>query len=148
MKISDTLPQAIRNLTRRKVRTFLTSFAVFIGIFLLTLILSIGIGVRKWMIDQITGQVEYTRVTVTEKGAMSGMGDMFSTGSSGLSSQEKEEEGGYRPPQDPGQGCAKVIVRSCGAKQQLEHELREYCKLDTLAMVRLARFLASSKDQP
>jgi hypothetical protein len=33
-------------------------------------------------------------------------------------------------------------------KQQLEHELREYCKLDTLAMVRLARFLATAKDQP
>ena len=32
-------------------------------------------------------------------------------------------------------------------KQELEHALREYCKLDTLAMVRLARFLASSKDQ-
>jgi len=33
-------------------------------------------------------------------------------------------------------------------KQQLEHELREYCKLDTLAMVRLAHFLATAKDQP
>ena len=27
-------------------------------------------------------------------------------------------------------------------KQQLTHDLKEYCKLDTLAMVRLARFLA------
>ena len=29
-------------------------------------------------------------------------------------------------------------------KQQLEAELREYCKLDTLALVRLARFLTSA----
>ena len=31
-------------------------------------------------------------------------------------------------------------------REQLEHALREYCKLDTLAMVRLAHFLGSEKD--
>lgn len=31
-------------------------------------------------------------------------------------------------------------------REQLEHALREYCKLDTLAMVRLAHFLGSAKD--
>ncbi len=31
-------------------------------------------------------------------------------------------------------------------REQIENALREYCKLDTLAMVRLAHFLASAKD--
>lgn len=72
MKVADILPIAYRNLTRRKTRTFLTSFAVFIGIFLLTVMISLGLGVRTWLLNMITGQMEYTRITVAQKGTMSG----------------------------------------------------------------------------
>jgi hypothetical protein len=34
------------------------------------------------------------------------------------------------------------VPNSGERKQQLTRDLKEYCKLDTLAMVRLARFLA------
>ena len=72
MRVVDILPIAYRNLTRRKTRTFLTSFAVFIGIFLLTVMISLGLGVRTWLLNMITGQMEYTRITVAQKDTMSG----------------------------------------------------------------------------
>ena len=80
MRISDILPLALRNLSRRKVRTILTSLAVFIGIFLLSIMISLGLGVRTWLLNQITGQMEYTRITVTQKGTTSG-GSFASLGS-------------------------------------------------------------------
>jgi len=92
MKLFDPVKLAARNLTRRKLRSFLTSFAVFIGVALLTVMISLGLGVRKWMVDQITGQVEYTRITVTPKGSL-GMGSsLLTSGSGSLSSDSQEEE--------------------------------------------------------
>ncbi|KKP69258.1 hypothetical protein A2X44_02620 [candidate division CPR3 bacterium GWF2_35_18] len=90
MKVIDILPIAYRNLTRRKTRTFLTSFAVFIGIFLLTVMISLGLGVRTWLLNMITGQMEYTRITVAQEGTMSG--GTFSSMGTGQGSLVGEEE--------------------------------------------------------
>lgn len=90
MLLIDILPTAYRNLNRRKVRTALTALAVFIGIFLLSTMISLGLGVRKWLFDQITGQIEYTRITVAREGTMSG--GSFSGMMSGEGTLVGEEE--------------------------------------------------------
>lgn len=72
MRTLDILPIAYRNLNRRRTRTLLTSLAVFIGIFLLTIMISLGLGVEKWLLNMITSQMEYTRITVAQEGTLSG----------------------------------------------------------------------------
>ena len=44
MRISDILSICVRNLTRRKLRTFLTALGVVIGVGLIIIAISIGIG--------------------------------------------------------------------------------------------------------
>ncbi len=47
MRFSDTLQTALSNLTRRKVRSFLTIFGIFVGIVTVVTMTSLGVGVQR-----------------------------------------------------------------------------------------------------
>lgn len=64
MKNYDYVRQGITNLKRRKTRTFLTSFAISIGTMLILMMLSLGFGVQKLVIDAVKRQANMTQITV------------------------------------------------------------------------------------
>jgi len=90
MRFLEPLAIAGKNVRRRKIRTFLSSFAVFIGIALLSTMVSLGFGVQEWLTDQITGQMEYTRITVSQKGTI-GSGSSFLSGGDLVTDAEQAE---------------------------------------------------------
>lgn len=57
MKFSDYIKNAFLNLNRRKFRTFLTAFAISIGTMLIVLIMGLGIGTEKYVIENIKKSV-------------------------------------------------------------------------------------------
>lgn len=61
----DYLKTAFRNLKRRKMRTFLTSFAVSIGTMLIVLMVSLGVGVQKIVIDAIKANTPGNSISVS-----------------------------------------------------------------------------------
>jgi len=65
MKFKDYIKNAFRNLRRRKMRTFLTSFAVSIGAMLIILMVSLGVGVQKIVIDTIKSSTPGNTITVS-----------------------------------------------------------------------------------
>lgn len=73
MKLRYVFQIAIRGLRRRKLRTVLTAFAVFIGVFLIVLMVSASIGAKEIILSQLTGQLDLTNVFVGRKGAIAGM---------------------------------------------------------------------------
>lgn len=58
------------SLRRNKVRTFLTTFAVFIGVFIIIFLVSLSFGAQKLLISQITNQFDIKSIFVTKKGAL------------------------------------------------------------------------------
>lgn len=58
------------SLKRNKVRTFLTTFAVFIGVFIIIFLVSLSFGAQKLLISQITNQFDIKSIFVTKKGAL------------------------------------------------------------------------------
>ncbi|MFD3157767.1 ABC transporter permease [Haloimpatiens sp. FM7330] len=67
MKFNDYIKTAFRNLRRRKARTFLTSFAVAIGTMLILVMVSLGVGVEKLVVDSIKQQGMLTEINVSKK---------------------------------------------------------------------------------
>lgn len=65
MKFKDYIKNAFRNLRRRKMRTFLTSFAVSIGAMLIILMVSLGVGVQKIVLDTIKSSTPGNTITVS-----------------------------------------------------------------------------------
>lgn len=57
MKFSDYIKNAFLNLNRRKFRTFLTAFAISIGTMLIVLIMGLGIGTEKYVIENVKKSV-------------------------------------------------------------------------------------------
>lgn len=57
MKFSDYIKNAFLNLKRRKFRTFLTAFAISIGTMLIVLIMGLGIGTEKYVIENVKKSV-------------------------------------------------------------------------------------------
>ncbi|MFX0550089.1 ABC transporter permease [Hathewaya histolytica] len=57
MKFSDYIKNAFLNLKRRKFRTFLTAFAISIGTMLIVLIMGLGIGTEKYVIETVKKSV-------------------------------------------------------------------------------------------
>uniref|UniRef100_A0A7C5UR97 ABC transporter permease n=1 Tax=candidate division CPR3 bacterium TaxID=2268181 RepID=A0A7C5UR97_UNCC3 len=55
---------SFKNVLRRKVRTFLTSSSVMIGTVLIVVMVSLGLGVNKWLVDEISTQTDLKLVTV------------------------------------------------------------------------------------
>ncbi|WP_251862270.1 FtsX-like permease family protein [Clostridium sp. Marseille-Q2269] len=67
MKLKSYSKIAFKNLRRRKMRTFLTSFAVSIGTMLIILMVSIGVGVQKIAIDSIKANTSANTIMVSPR---------------------------------------------------------------------------------
>ena len=65
MKLKNNIKTAFRNLSRRKMRTFLTSFAVSIGTMLIILMVSLGVGVQKIIEDNLKANASANVINVT-----------------------------------------------------------------------------------
>lgn len=65
MKLKNSIKTAFRNLSRRKTRTFLTSFAVSIGTMLIILMVSLGVGVQKIIEDNLKANASANVINVT-----------------------------------------------------------------------------------
>lgn len=70
MNIFDTIRLAFIALWRNKVRTFLTSFAVFIGVFIIIFLVSLSFGAQDLLISQITSQFDLKSIFVLRKGSL------------------------------------------------------------------------------
>ncbi len=70
MSIIDAVQMSFTSLKRNKVRTFLTSFAVFIGVFIIIFLVSLSFGAQKLLISQITNQFDIRSIFVLKKGAL------------------------------------------------------------------------------
>ncbi|WP_027632134.1 ABC transporter permease [Clostridium hydrogeniformans] len=64
MKLKNSIKTAFRNLRRRKMRTFLTSFAVSIGAMLIILMVSIGVGTPKIIEDKLKSNIAANVINV------------------------------------------------------------------------------------
>ena len=70
MFIIDAIGMSFTSLRRNKVRTFLTSFAVFIGVFIIIFLVSLSFGAQKLLISQITNQFDIRSIFVVKKGSL------------------------------------------------------------------------------
>ena len=68
MRISDLIKMGLRNLTRRKARTFLTVSGVVIGSLSIIIMISIGKGVEKNFDSQLIERGSLTTITVNTYG--------------------------------------------------------------------------------
>ena len=68
MRITDILAICWRNLTRRKMRTALTSFGVVIGVCAILVMISIGIGLERYMMQQMESWGDLTVIHVNKIG--------------------------------------------------------------------------------
>ncbi len=69
MKISDLLRMSLGSLFKRKVRTILTVLGVIIGTTSIVVMLSLGIGMKQSMLDEMESYGSLTAVTVrTQRG--------------------------------------------------------------------------------
>lgn len=64
MKISDLLSISLRNLWRRKLRTFLTVLGVIIGAASIIIMLSLGLAIEKSQMDMIRGFGDLTSIKI------------------------------------------------------------------------------------
>ena len=64
MRISDILAICWRNLTRRKLRTFLTALGVVIGVALIMVGISIGIGLTVYYDEMLAGWGDLTVINI------------------------------------------------------------------------------------
>lgn len=64
MRISDILSICVRNLTRRKLRTFLTALGVVIGVGLIIIAISIGIGLTMTYDEQLASWGDLTVIDI------------------------------------------------------------------------------------
>jgi len=85
MRLSDYLEQSFSNLWRRKLRTFLTTFGVIIGIGALVCMIAYGKGIQKNISESFTQMELFNYLSVFEDSALSrfGIGD----------NEEKKETG-------------------------------------------------------
>ena len=68
MKISDILGMSLTNLWRRKTRTVLTVLGVIIGTASIVVMLSLGIGLKQAMLEQVGTAGGLTEIMVTSDG--------------------------------------------------------------------------------
>ena len=64
MKISDILGMSLTNLWRRKMRTILTILGVIIGTASIVVMLSLGLGLKQAMMDQVSTAGGLTEILV------------------------------------------------------------------------------------
>ncbi len=70
MRFLDILRSSFRSLRRNKVRTFLTSFAIFIGVFIIIFLVSLSFGAQKILLAQITNQFDLKSIFVLPSGSL------------------------------------------------------------------------------
>lgn len=70
MKIIDVIRISTLSLFRSKVRTFLTAFAVFIGVFVIIFLVSLSFGAQNIIISQITNQFDLKSIFVVRQGQL------------------------------------------------------------------------------
>ncbi len=70
MGFIDVLKSALLSLRRNKVRTFLTSFAIFIGVFIIIFLVSLSFGAQKILLGQITNQFDLKSIFVLPSGTL------------------------------------------------------------------------------
>ena len=73
MKLLDLIKMSISNLWRRKLRTILTILGVIIGTASIVVMISLGIGLNKSMIDSVEESGGLTTINVSSGGG----GDMM-----------------------------------------------------------------------
>lgn len=84
MKIYDVLSISLRNLWRRKLRTFLTVLGVIIGATSIIIMLSLGLAIEKSQMEMIQGFGDLTTINIHGEGGRMSFGD-----SEGRSSSKK-----------------------------------------------------------
>ncbi|SNX53964.1 FtsX-like permease family protein [Thermoanaerobacterium sp. RBIITD] len=65
MHFKDYIKTSFRNLSRRKLRTFLTSFAVAIGTMLIIIMVSLGVGTQNLVINSLKEHASITQIMVS-----------------------------------------------------------------------------------
>jgi putative ABC transport system permease protein len=70
MNLFETLKISSTSLKRNKIRTVLTSFAVFIGVFIIIFLVSLSNGAQNVLISQITNQFDLRSIFVLKKGTL------------------------------------------------------------------------------
>lgn len=70
MKLNDAVRTSLKALRRRKFRTFLTTFAVFIGVFIIIVLVSLSFGAQKILLSQITNQFDLKSIFVLKTGTL------------------------------------------------------------------------------
>lgn len=75
MKFIDLLRMSISNLFKRKVRTILTVLGVVIGVASIVVMVSLGLGLNKSTMEQISNYASLTAVTVNQPWNQEGSGD-------------------------------------------------------------------------
>ena len=95
MSIKDLLDMALRNLIKRKLRTFLTILGVVIGTASIVVMVSIGLGMNRSFAEQIESQGSLQVVTVRSSGGGGGYGGgmAISESSSSSSSSSSTQKG-------------------------------------------------------
>ena len=87
MKFSDLLKMSLSSLWRRKLRTILTILGVIIGTASIVVMMSLGIGSNKMLMEQIESSGGLTTINVY--GGSSGSVMISSTAACRLSSQSR-----------------------------------------------------------
>ena len=75
MRFIDLLRMSVSNLLKRKVRTILTVLGVVIGVASIVVMMSLGLGLKKTMLDQVSNYANLTAVTVREQWETDGMSE-------------------------------------------------------------------------
>jgi putative ABC transport system permease protein len=89
MNLTDMILLAVANLGRTKLRTFLTTLGVVIGIGALTSMVSFGTGMQKNITDAFEANDLFTRITVTPK--QINLDDMASGNISGMAASMNQK---------------------------------------------------------
>lgn len=71
MKLLDNFKISMLGLLRQKTRTFLTGFAVFIGVFIIIFLVSLAFGANDLIISQITNSFDVKAIIVTKPDTLS-----------------------------------------------------------------------------
>ncbi len=115
MKITDILGMALKNLFRRKMRTFLTLLGVLIGTTSIAVMMSIGVGLDKTMEEQMQRYGSLNTITVNPYTYFESDGVSYSEPSTkdldDKAVQEFEQIDGvaHKPPNPFGQLDRKLI---------------------------------------
>ncbi len=88
MRMTDLLSMSLGSLFKRKIRTILTILGVIIGTTSIVVMISLGIGMKQSMLEDIESYGSLTQISVTT-GNMRGMYDMASSDGGSKDSEQK-----------------------------------------------------------